>query len=51
MPRIALDSLRGRPVPEALGFRERAVVRFLDERVIDTAEVERAGQDLLGSLA
>lgn len=52
MPRIALDSLRGRLVPESLGFRERAVVRFLDERVIDTAEVERAaGQSLLGSPA
>jgi carbamoyl-phosphate synthase large subunit len=49
MPRIALDSLRGRLVPESLGFRALAVVRFLDERVIDTAEVERAGQDLLGS--
>jgi carbamoyl-phosphate synthase large subunit len=51
MPRIALDSLRGRLVPESLGFRERAVVRFLDERVIDPAEVERAGQERLGARA
>jgi carbamoyl-phosphate synthase large subunit len=51
MPRLALDSLRGLPVPAALGFRERAVVRFLDEVVIDPAEVERAGRDLTGTVA
>jgi carbamoyl-phosphate synthase large subunit len=39
MPRLALDSLLGRPVPRQLGFRELAVVRFLDERFIDPAEV------------
>lgn len=49
MPRLALDSLRGRPVPAALGFRDAAVVRFLDERVLDPAEIERAGQALLGA--
>jgi carbamoyl-phosphate synthase large subunit len=49
MPRLALDALRGRPVPAALGFRDRAVVRFLDERVLDPAEVEEAGQRLTGS--
>ena len=48
MPRIALDSLRGRPVPVSVGFRERAVVRFLDERVLDPAEIEHAGRDLTG---
>jgi len=48
MPRLALDSLRGLPVPAALGFRERAVVRFLDERVLDPAEIEQAGRDLTG---
>jgi carbamoyl-phosphate synthase large subunit len=50
MPRLALDSLRGLPVPAALGFREVAVVRFLDERVLDPAEIDRAGQSLTGSL-
>ena len=50
MPRLALDSLRGRPVPAALGFREVAVVRFLDERVIDPAEIDRTAHALTGSL-
>lgn len=49
MPRLALDSLRGRPVPASLGFRDAAVVRFLDERVLDPAEIERASQVLLGA--
>jgi carbamoyl-phosphate synthase large subunit len=49
MPRLALDSLRGRPVPAALGFRDMAVVRFLDERVLDPAEIERVGPVLTGS--
>ena len=49
MPRLALDSLRGRPVPASLGFRDAAVVRFLDERVLDPAEIDRAGQVLLGA--
>jgi carbamoyl-phosphate synthase large subunit len=39
MPRLALDSLLGRPVPEKVGFREVAVVRFLDERFLEPAEV------------
>jgi carbamoyl-phosphate synthase large subunit len=43
MPRLALDALRGRPVPAALGFRDRAIVRFLDERVLDPAEIEHLG--------
>jgi carbamoyl-phosphate synthase large subunit len=50
MPRLALAALLGRPVPASLGFRERAMVRFLDERVIDPAEVERVGLDLAGHL-
>jgi carbamoyl-phosphate synthase large subunit len=49
MPRLALDSLRGQPVPAALGFREVAVVRFLDERVIDPAEIDRVGVALTGT--
>jgi carbamoyl-phosphate synthase large subunit len=51
MPRLALAALRGQPVPATLGFRERAVVRFLDERVIDPAEVENVGRQLSGSPA
>jgi carbamoyl-phosphate synthase large subunit len=46
MPRIALAALRGQPVPAQLGFRERAVVRFLDERVLDPADIEETGRDL-----
>ena len=41
MPRLALDSLRGRRVPEHVDFREVAMVRFLDERFIDLAEVRQ----------
>ena len=32
MPRLALDALRGRPVPRHLDFTELAMVRFLEER-------------------
>jgi carbamoyl-phosphate synthase large subunit len=39
MPRLALAALLGQPVPAAVDFRELAVVRFLDERFIDPAEV------------
>ncbi len=39
MPMLALDALRGRPVPAHVGFREVAMVRFLDERFIDLADV------------
>jgi carbamoyl-phosphate synthase large subunit len=38
MPRLALDSLRGRPLPAQIGFREMAVVRFLDERILKIPE-------------
>ena len=41
MPRLALDALRGRPVPEHVDFREVAMVRFLEERFIDLAEVQK----------
>jgi carbamoyl-phosphate synthase large subunit len=43
MPRIALAALLGQPVPAAMDFRERAVVRFLDERFIDPAEISDVG--------
>jgi carbamoyl-phosphate synthase large subunit len=43
MPRLALDALLGRPVPAALDFRERAVVRFLDERFLDPADISSLG--------
>lgn len=48
MPRLALAALLGQPVPAALGFRERAVVRFLDERVLDPAEIEHLGAVIAG---
>jgi carbamoyl-phosphate synthase large subunit len=43
MPRLALAALLGRPVPASLGFCERAVVRFLDERFLDPAEIAAVG--------
>ena len=46
MPRLALAALLGREVPASLDFRERAVVRFLDERFIDPAEISAVGLDL-----
>jgi carbamoyl-phosphate synthase large subunit len=39
MPRMALDSLRGRPLPQHAEFSERAMVRFLDERFLDLSEI------------
>ena len=47
MPRLALDALLGRPVPAHLDFRELAVVRFLDERFIDPAEIAGASLALV----
>lgn len=41
MPRMALDSLRGRPLPPYAGFREVAMVRYLDERFIELGEVRQ----------
>jgi carbamoyl-phosphate synthase large subunit len=46
MPRLALAALLGRPVPESLDFCERAVVRFLDERFLDPAEIAAVGMVL-----
>ena len=43
MPRLALDALLGRPVQARMDFRELAVVRFLDERFVDPAEIATAG--------
>jgi len=51
MPRLALAALLGQPVPETMDFRERAVVRFLDERIIDPADIASAGRDLTGTPA
>ncbi|HEY0717119.1 MAG TPA: ATP-grasp domain-containing protein [Streptosporangiaceae bacterium] len=39
MPRLALHALLGQRLPANLDFEELAVVRFLDERFIDPAEV------------
>jgi carbamoyl-phosphate synthase large subunit len=41
MPRMALDSLRGRPLPDHADFREVAMVRFLDELFVELAEVQK----------
>ncbi len=41
MPRLAMDVLFGRPVPDHADFREIAMVRFLDERVVELAEIRR----------
>jgi len=43
MPRLALAALLGQPLPANIDFCERAVVRFLDERFIDPAEVSSVG--------
>jgi carbamoyl-phosphate synthase large subunit len=43
MPRLALAALLGKPLPEQLDFCERAVVRFLDERFLDPAEISNVG--------
>lgn len=50
MPRLALAALLGRPLPAQLDFCERAVVRFLDERFLDPADISNVGQDLARSL-
>ena len=39
MPRLAVDSLLARPVPTHVDFREIAVVRFLDERFLELADM------------
>jgi carbamoyl-phosphate synthase large subunit len=41
MPRLALDALRGLPVPDHVDFHEVAMVRFLDERFLDLSEVQK----------
>jgi len=41
MPLMALDSLRGRPLPQHADFREAAVVRYLEERFVELGEVQR----------
>jgi carbamoyl-phosphate synthase large subunit len=49
MPRLALAALLGQPLPATMDFRERAVVRFLDERILDPADIANVGRDLSGS--
>jgi len=44
MPRLALAVLLGRPVPASVDFCERAVVRFLDELILDPAEISGLGE-------
>jgi carbamoyl-phosphate synthase large subunit len=51
MPRLALAALLGRPIPANIDFSELAVVRFLDERFVDPAEISSVGLDLRKTLA
>ena len=41
MPLMALDSLRGRPLPDRAGFRDVAMVRYLDERFVELGDVRQ----------
>jgi carbamoyl-phosphate synthase large subunit len=41
MPLMALNSLRGRPLPSHVGFREVAMVRYLEERFVELGEVHQ----------
>jgi carbamoyl-phosphate synthase large subunit len=41
MPRLALDSLRGMPLPDHIGFRDLAMVRYLEERFVEPSEVRQ----------
>ncbi len=43
MPRLALAALLGQPLPANIDFCERAVVRFLDERFVDPADISNVG--------
>jgi carbamoyl-phosphate synthase large subunit len=41
MPLMALDSLRGKPLPPGAGFSDMAMVRYLDERFVELGEVRQ----------
>ena len=41
MPLMALDSLRGQPLPARADFRDVAMVRYLEERFIELGEVQQ----------
>jgi carbamoyl-phosphate synthase large subunit len=41
MPRMALDAMNGRQLPVHAEFREKAMVRFLDERFVDLSEIRQ----------
>jgi carbamoyl-phosphate synthase large subunit len=41
MPLMALDSMRGRPLPDHAGFRDVSMVRYLQERFVELGEVEK----------
>ena len=41
MVRMALDSLRGQPLPKRADFHETAMVRFLEERFVELSEVQK----------
>jgi carbamoyl-phosphate synthase large subunit len=46
MPRLALASLLGQPLPATIDFRDLAVIRFLDERFVDPADISSVGLPL-----
>jgi carbamoyl-phosphate synthase large subunit len=39
MPRLCLDAILGRPLPESVPFHDTTMVRFLDERFLHQSEV------------
>jgi carbamoyl-phosphate synthase large subunit len=41
MPRMALDSLRGRALPDHADFREVSMVRYLEELFVELGEVKQ----------
>lgn len=41
MPRLCLDAVLGKPLPDAVPHRDTTMVRYLDERFLDAAEVVR----------
>jgi carbamoyl-phosphate synthase large subunit len=44
MPRISLAMALGAPMPRIEGFRDVAMVRYLEERFLDAAELDALGR-------
>jgi carbamoyl-phosphate synthase large subunit len=51
MPRICLAMALGGPAPVVAGFRDVAMVRYLDHRVLDVGEMEAVADRSLEALA